>query len=168
MFYFVFEGNFPSTSPWGLYLEGRVNGGFFALPVLGAHTWRAYFRNFTVFILFRHKKRLFLPPRTMNCAKTVTTAREDVTSGLMYGRAAAITPFHVQISRSHLTLHYFCLICLIFNSKHDVVVACSRGSDSIDCFHLTSRRPYLCTKQWIGGHVCVQKKSCGKWTFFTC
>ena len=34
LFYFVFEGNFPSTSPrGGLYLEGRFNGGFFALPV---------------------------------------------------------------------------------------------------------------------------------------
>ena len=32
LFYFVFEGNFPSTSPrGGLYLEGRFNGGFFAL-----------------------------------------------------------------------------------------------------------------------------------------
>ena len=39
LFYFVFEGNFPSTSPWGgLYLEGRFNGGFFALPV-----WRGLF-----------------------------------------------------------------------------------------------------------------------------
>ena len=27
-----------------------------------------------------------------------------------------------------------------------------------DRFHMTSRRPYLRTKQWIGGHVCVQKK----------
>ena len=26
----------------------------------------------------------------------------------------------------------------------------------IGCFHMTSRRPYLCTKQWIGGHICVQ------------
>ena len=36
LFYSVFEGNFPSTSPpgggGGLYLEGRFNGGFFALP----------------------------------------------------------------------------------------------------------------------------------------
>ena len=38
LFYFVFEGNFPSTSPLrGLYLEGRFNGGFFALPVWGAY-----------------------------------------------------------------------------------------------------------------------------------
>ena len=40
LFYFVFEGNFPSTSPGGggLYLEGRFNGGFFLLPVWGAYT----------------------------------------------------------------------------------------------------------------------------------
>ena len=60
LFYFVFEGNFLSTSPWGgLYLEGRFNGGFFVLPVCGAYIWRglymeglihggAYFQNFTV------------------------------------------------------------------------------------------------------------------------
>ena len=42
LFYFLFEGNFSSSSPCGgLYLEGRFNGGFFALPV-----WGAYFRNF--------------------------------------------------------------------------------------------------------------------------
>ena len=33
---------------------------------------------------------------------------------------------------------------------------------TIDRFHMTSRRPYLCTKQWIGGHVCrVQKNPVG-------
>ena len=48
LFYVVFEGNFPSTSPReGLYLEGRFNGGFFALPV-----WGAYFRNSSVFLCF--------------------------------------------------------------------------------------------------------------------
>ena len=54
LFYFVFEGNFPSTSPrGGLYLDGLFNVGFFALPVWGACIWRglvhggAYFRNFT-------------------------------------------------------------------------------------------------------------------------
>ena len=94
----------------------------------------------------------------MNCAKTVTTAREDVTPSLMYGRAAAITPFHVQVSRWHLTLHYFCLICLIFNSKHDAVVACSRGfwqyrlfshdvTAAIFVYKTMNRRPCLCTKK---------------------
>ena len=43
LFYFVFEGNFPSTSPRGsLYSEGRFHGGFFVLRVWGggAYTWR--------------------------------------------------------------------------------------------------------------------------------
>ena len=37
LFYFVFEGNIPSTSPRGTYiiLEGRFNGGLFALPDWG-------------------------------------------------------------------------------------------------------------------------------------
>ena len=55
LFYFVFEGNFPSTSPrGGLYLEGRFNGRFLALPVWGGLFLKglkhggAYFRNFTV------------------------------------------------------------------------------------------------------------------------
>ena len=54
LFYFLFEGNFPSTSPrGGLYLDGLFNGGFFALPVWGTYIWRGlvhggpYFRNFT-------------------------------------------------------------------------------------------------------------------------
>ena len=53
LFYFVFEGNFPSTShQGGLYLEGPFNGGFFALLVWGTcitFGW-AYFRNFTVYL----------------------------------------------------------------------------------------------------------------------
>ena len=60
LFYFVFEGNFPSTSPrGGLYLEGWFNRGFFALPVWveggggvyleGLIHGGAYFWNFTVF-----------------------------------------------------------------------------------------------------------------------
>ena len=62
LFYFVFEGNFPSTSPRGAYIwKGDLTEGFFALPVWRAYIWRglymeglihggAYFRNFTVFI----------------------------------------------------------------------------------------------------------------------
>ena len=56
LLYFVFEGNFPSTSPrggggGGLFLEGRFNGRFSALPVWGLIFGGAYFRNFTVFQL---------------------------------------------------------------------------------------------------------------------
>ena len=52
LFYFAFEGNFPSTNSRrgeggeGLYLEGRFNGGFFALPVSGAYIWRGLFSEF--------------------------------------------------------------------------------------------------------------------------
>ena len=36
-----------STSPQGgLYLEGRFNGGLFALQVLGAYIWRGLFSEF--------------------------------------------------------------------------------------------------------------------------
>ena len=40
LFYFVFEGNFQVQAPGVLYLEGRFNGEFFALRVLGAYIWR--------------------------------------------------------------------------------------------------------------------------------
>ena len=33
-------------SPGGLYSEGRFNGGFFALRVLGAYIWRGLFSEF--------------------------------------------------------------------------------------------------------------------------
>ena len=48
LFYFVFKGNFPSTSPRGAYnyLAGRFNGAFFASPVWGAYTWRDLFSEF--------------------------------------------------------------------------------------------------------------------------
>ena len=50
LFYFVFEGNFRvQAPPGGLYLEGRFNGGCFALRVL-IHGG-AYFRHFRVFFL---------------------------------------------------------------------------------------------------------------------
>ena len=49
LFYFIFEGKFPSTNPRrGLYLEGRFNGGFFALLDWGAYIWRGLFTEFYV------------------------------------------------------------------------------------------------------------------------
>ena len=47
LFHFVFS----KYKPPGLYLEGRFNGGFFALPVWGlifggAYTWRGLFSEF--------------------------------------------------------------------------------------------------------------------------
>ena len=46
LFYFAFEGNFPSTNPVGLYLEGRFNGFFFCITSLGAYIWRGLFLDF--------------------------------------------------------------------------------------------------------------------------
>ena len=47
LFYSVFEGNFQVQAPGGgLYLEGRFNGGFFALRVWGAYRWRGLFSEF--------------------------------------------------------------------------------------------------------------------------
>ena len=44
LFYFVILGQFCKYKPPGvLYLEGRFNGVFFALPVWGAYTWRGLF-----------------------------------------------------------------------------------------------------------------------------
>ena len=47
LFYFVFEGNFPSTSPRGAYIwRGDLTEGFFAEPVWGDHIWRGLFSEF--------------------------------------------------------------------------------------------------------------------------
>ena len=53
LFYFVFGGNFPSTSPPGgsLYLRGDLMEGFlryrFGGPIFGgAYTWRGLFSEF--------------------------------------------------------------------------------------------------------------------------
>ena len=58
LFYFVFEGNFPSTSPWGAYSlfgAGHLTEGFLCNTGLGGLYLEelihgeAYFRNFTVY-----------------------------------------------------------------------------------------------------------------------
>ena len=50
LFYFVFEGNFPSTSPRGAYIRrGDLTEGFLRYEFGGLVHGGAYFRNFTVF-----------------------------------------------------------------------------------------------------------------------
>ena len=50
LFYFVFEGNFPSTSPRGAYIwRGDLTEDFLRYPFGGLIHGGAYFRNFTVF-----------------------------------------------------------------------------------------------------------------------
>ena len=52
LFCFIFESNFfKYRLPGGLYLEGRLNGGFFTLPLWrrtfgGAYTLRGLFSEF--------------------------------------------------------------------------------------------------------------------------
>ena len=47
LFYFAFEENFPSTSPWGAYIwRGNLTERFFVLPVWGAYIWRGLFSEF--------------------------------------------------------------------------------------------------------------------------
>ena len=51
LFYSVFEGNFPSTSPWGAYIwRGDLTEGFLRYRFGGLIFGGAYFRNFTVYI----------------------------------------------------------------------------------------------------------------------
>ena len=47
LFYFVCEGNFPSTSPWGAYIwRGDLMEDFLRYPVWGAYIWRGLFSEF--------------------------------------------------------------------------------------------------------------------------
>ena len=49
LFYFVFEGNFPSTSPRGAYIgRGDLTEGILGYRFRGLIHGGAYFRNFTV------------------------------------------------------------------------------------------------------------------------
>ena len=49
LFYFVFEGNFPSTSPRGAYIwKGDLTEGFCVTVLGGLIFGGAYIRNFTV------------------------------------------------------------------------------------------------------------------------
>ena len=59
-FYFVFEGNFPSTSPrWAYIWRGDLTEGFLALQVWGAYTRRGLFSEFySNFINYDYNKNL--------------------------------------------------------------------------------------------------------------
>ena len=59
LFYFAFEGNFPSTSPWGAYIwrgdltEGFLRYQFGGLIFGGAYTGRSLFSEFYGILLVR-------------------------------------------------------------------------------------------------------------------
>ena len=70
LFYFVFEGNFPSTSPRGAYIwrgdltEGVLRYRFGGLIFDGAYTWRGLFSEFY--------GSLFVPARFLRERKNET------------------------------------------------------------------------------------------------
>ena len=76
LFYFVFEGNFPSTSPPGAYIwrgdltEGFLRYEFGGLIFGGAYTWRGLFSEFYGICMYSsliHKHRYRVP-----CKSNVT------------------------------------------------------------------------------------------------
>ena len=47
LLYFVFEGNFPSTTPLGAYIwRGDLTEGFLRYRFGGAYSWRGLFSEF--------------------------------------------------------------------------------------------------------------------------
>ena len=82
LFYFVFEGNFPSTSPWGAYIwRGDLTEGFLryqfgggGLFLEGLIQGGAYFRNFTVFCYLERLRHAILG----NCLSLVNIKLENV------------------------------------------------------------------------------------------
>ena len=60
LFYFEFEGNFPSTSsPRAYNWKGDLTEGFFALPVRGAYIWRGLYNEGLIFGILQYLERLF-------------------------------------------------------------------------------------------------------------
>ena len=72
LFYFVFEGNFPSTSPRGAYIwrgdltEGFLRYWFGGLIFGGAYTWRG------LFSVIHWRKTTLYSVRRVNCPKNGT------------------------------------------------------------------------------------------------
>ena len=64
------RGQIPSTiPPGGLYLEGRFNEGFFALPVWGAYIWRGLYMEGLIFGILRYYSERFLFSRGQKMSK---------------------------------------------------------------------------------------------------
>ena len=63
LFYFEFEGNFQEQALGGLYLEGRFNGGFFALRVWGTYIYRGLFFGILWYMYRRRTHANLVQPR---------------------------------------------------------------------------------------------------------
>ena len=74
LFYFVFEGNFPSTSPWGAYIwRGCLTEGFFITDLGGrayiwrAYTWRGLYMEGLIFGILHYFNALLHTLATQSC-----------------------------------------------------------------------------------------------------
>ena len=55
LFYFVFEGNFPSTSPRGAYIgRGDLTEAFRVTSLGGLHFWRGLYMEGLIFGILRY------------------------------------------------------------------------------------------------------------------
>ena len=55
LFYFVFEGNFPSTNPWGAYIwRGDLTEGFLSYQFKGLIIWRGLYMGGLTFGILRY------------------------------------------------------------------------------------------------------------------
>ena len=77
LFYFVFEGNFPSTSPRGAYIwRGDLTEGFlryrFGGLIFGrAYTWRGLFLEFYGILIAQRKVNSCLKPALAQLAALI-------------------------------------------------------------------------------------------------
>ena len=61
LFYFVFEGNFPSTSPRVPYIwRGDATEGVFTSPVWGGYIWRGLYMEGLIFGILRYLVNSYL------------------------------------------------------------------------------------------------------------
>ena len=79
LFYFVFEGNFPSTNPRGAYIwRGDLIEGFFALPVWGVYIWRGSYIEGLIFGILRYIITVIDEPSVSSTKFLVTSVNKEV------------------------------------------------------------------------------------------
>ena len=60
LFFFVFEGNFPTTSPRGAYIwRGDLTEGFLRYQIGGAYIWRGLYMEGLIFGILRYFSLFF-------------------------------------------------------------------------------------------------------------
>ena len=79
LFYFVFEGNFPSTNPRGAYIwRGDLIERFFALPVWGVYIWRGSYIEGLIFGILRYIITVIDEPSVSSTKFLVTSVSKEV------------------------------------------------------------------------------------------